>query len=205
MGRKVVSVVSKNLASELEKAVKASKGIVSTNIFKEFLLEQLLKEKNKWADIPSVAQQYFDDPKQAIKALKGGSAMFRGTPIETYGLCGMIYEEIQNRLKNKKLVKTDPGCAALNRVINDLLPILCAYIKQDYKKVKPSNTDLKRNPKLLKPEMTITRQIIINQCIERYRRLVMRDKKKFITWYNSQPHTKHQQQLGRLIIKKLLM
>ena len=98
-------------------------------------------------------------------------------------MCAIIHGQIQARLKNNKKLKEDPDYASLNRIVNDFLELLCTFMGQDYKKVKPNKTDLKANPKLLKPGMSINRQIIINRCIERYRRLAIKDKVKFLKWY----------------------
>lgn len=165
-----------------------TKGIVATKAFNDFLINELFKnygkkETKKWDPVAATAAQYYDDPAKAIAILKKGSNLFRTTPIETFSMCGVIRMEMDERIQKKDIN------ISINNIIDDELPVLCAYLGVDYNKVTPNKTLLKKNPKLLKPEMVIERQTIINRCLERYRRLAVRQRKVFQDWYNKQPQT----------------
>ena len=144
------------------------------------LLQMMEDDAMGWRDLPKIAMMFYDNPSEAIGVLRKGSTLFRQTPIESYVLCSIIYEEIERRKKDKKKLKIDPDYAALNRVVSDKLPALCACIGVDYKKVMSAKSDKVKKTKF----MTMDRQPIIDRCIERYRRLAVRQRRKFVTWYN---------------------
>ena len=181
----------KSRRRKLGKYKLGSKGIVATKAFNDFLLNEAYKRfgRNRtlqWDPVAATAAQYYDDPAKAIAILKKGSNLFRTTPIETFSMCGVIRMEMDERIQKKDIN------ISINNIIDDELPVLCAYLGVDYNKVTPNKTLLKRNPKLLEPEMTIDRQVIINRCLERYRRLAVRQRKVFQDWYSKQPQTRAQ-------------
>lgn len=133
-----------------------------------------------WKDLPNIAMMFYDRPTEAIDVLRKGSTQFRQTPIESYLLCSIIYEEMEKRLKNKKKLKVDPDYAALNRVVSDRLGDLCVYIGVKYNNVMMATNSKAKRTK----SMTMDRQQIIERCIERYRRLRIKKPKKFFDWYN---------------------
>ena len=133
-----------------------------------------------WKDLPKIAMMFYDRPTDAIDVLRKGSTLFRQTAIESFVLCSIIHEEIETRKKNKKKLKIDPDYAALNRVVSDRLGDLCGCIRVKYKNVMPAKSS---KVKLTK-SMTIDRQQIVDRCIERYRRLAVKQKRKFLNWYN---------------------
>ena len=147
------------------------------------LLQMMEEDAMGWKDLPKIAMMFYDNPTEAIGVLRKGSTLFRQTPIESYVLCSFIYEEIKRRSKDKKKLKIDPHYAALNRVVSDKLQNLCTCIGVDYNKVMPAKSDKDYGTKRTKFQ-TMDRQPIINQCIERYRRLALRQNKKFLNWYN---------------------
>ena len=144
------------------------------------LLQMMEEDAMGWKDLPKIAMMFYDRPTEAIDVLRKGSTLFRQTPIESYVLCSFIYEEIERRKKDKKKLKIDPNYAALNRVVSDKLRNLCACIGVDYNKVMPAKSSKAKRTKF----QTKDRQPIINQCIERYRRLALRQRGKFLSWYN---------------------
>ena len=169
---------------------KLRKGIAASTKGSKFLkekvktLHQMMEDDAMgWKDLPKIAMMFYDNPTEAIGVLRKGSTLFRQTPIESYVLCSFIYEEIKRRSKDKKKLKIDPHYAALNRVVSDKLQNLCTCIGVDYNKVMPAKSDKDYGTKRTKFQ-TMDRQPIINQCIERYRRLALRQNKKFLNWYN---------------------
>tara|TARA_R110000824_G_scaffold171937_2_gene349620 strand:- start:113 stop:640 length:528 start_codon:yes stop_codon:yes gene_type:complete len=143
------------------------------------LLQMMEDDAMGWKDLPNIARMFFDSPTEAIRVLRKGSSLFRQTPIESFMLCAVIHEEMKKRLKEKKKLKLDPDYAALNRIVSDKLSALCSYINVKYENVMAAkNSKVKRTK-----SMTIDRQQIIDRCIERYRRLAIKQKRTFLTWY----------------------
>ena len=73
--------------------------------------------------------------------------------------------------------------------VNMMLSDTINCINIDPNKVIPSKRNQRLHPKTAGkkwPGQTIPRQPIIDRCIERYRRLAIRDKRKFLTWYKKQ-------------------
>jgi len=167
--------------SKLRKGIAAStKGSKFIKEKAKTLLQMMEDDAMGWKDLPKIAMMFYDNPTEAIGVLRKGSTLFRQTPIESYVLCSIIYEEIERRSKDRKKLKIDPDYAALNRVISDRLRDLCPHIGIDYNKVMSAKSSEAKRTK----SMTIDRQQIIDRCIERYRRLALRQHKKFLNWYN---------------------
>ena len=144
------------------------------------LLQMFEDDAMGWKDLPKIAMMFYDRPTEAIDVLRKGSTLFRQTAIESFVLCSFIHQEIEKRKKEKKKLKIDPDYAALNRVVSDRLGDLCGCIGVDYKKVMPAKSSKVKRTKY----MTIDRQQIVDRCIERYRRLAVKQRNKFLTWYN---------------------
>ena len=167
--------------SKLRKGIAAStKGSKFIKEKAKTLLQMMEDDAMGWKDLPKIAMMFYDNPTEAIAVLREGSTQFRDTPIESYILCSIIYEEIERRKRDKKKLKIDPDYAALNRVVSDRLPDLCQHVKINYKHVMLAKTSKVKMTKF----MTIDRQKIIDRCIERYRRLRVKKPKKFFDWYN---------------------
>jgi|TARA_B100000315_G_C14456391_1_gene531599 hypothetical protein len=167
--------------SKLRKGIAAStKGSKSIKEKTKTLLQMMEEDAMGWKDLPKIAMMFYDNPTEVIGVLRKGSTLFRQTPIESYVLCSIIYEEIERRKRDKKKLKIDPDYTALNRVVSDKLQNLCACIG-----VKYNNVMLAKSSKAKRTiSMTMDRQQIIDRCIERYRRLAVRQNKKFVNWYN---------------------
>jgi len=167
--------------SKLRKGIAAStKGSKFIKEKAKTLLQMMEDDAMGWKDLPKIARMFYDNPSDAIGVLRKGSTLFRQTPIESYILCSIIYKETERRKEDKKKLKIDPEYAALNRVVSDRLPDLCQHVKINYKHVMPAKSSKVKMTKF----MTIDRQKIIDRCIERYRRLVVRKSRKFLAWYN---------------------
>ncbi len=167
------------------------KGIVATKQAKKFLknkaksLSEMMEEDALgWKDLSWIARMFFDTPADAIRAIRKGSALFRDFPMESYALCGHIYGELLLRKKQKKILKRDPNYSSLNRIVSDHLDVLCSYLNFNYANIEPSKSEIKSGVKR-KPNL-LPRQPIIDRCIERYRRLVLNNKKKFLIWWKLQ-------------------
>ena len=171
-----------------------SKGIAASKQGRKFLkdkakslAEMMEQDAMGWNDLPMIAKMFYDSPANAIRSLRKGSALFRDFPLESYALCGHIYGELLKRNKQKKFLKKDPNYNSLNRIVSDHLDVLCAYISINYANIEPSKSETKSGVK--SKQNLIPRQPIIDRCIERYRRLAVNNKRKFLAWWKLQHKT----------------
>ena len=121
------------------------------------------KKQQKW--FVESAMMLYDKPEDAHNVLRQGAKLFRQRDIRTFMLCEIIYK------KHKKNVK-------LRRTVDENLKELSPLIDVPYNKIDPSKSVM-RAKGLRSKKSNFGREVIINRIIEKYRRLVRDNPKKF--------------------------
>jgi hypothetical protein len=121
------------------------------------------KKQQKW--FVETAMMLYDKPEDAHNVLRQGAKLFRQRDIRTFMLCEIIYK------KHKKT-------KALRKTIDENLKQLSPLIDVEYNKIDPSKSVMRA--KGLKPKKSnFARDPIITRIVEKYRRLVQDNPKKF--------------------------
>tara|TARA_R100001126_G_C4864559_1_gene169439 strand:+ start:34 stop:492 length:459 start_codon:yes stop_codon:yes gene_type:complete len=121
------------------------------------------KKQQKW--FVEGAMMLYDKPEEALNILRQGSKLFRQRDIRTFMMCEIIHK------KKKKNVK-------LRRTIDENLKELSPFIDVPYNKIDPSKSVM-RAKGLRSKKSNFGRDVIISRIVEKYRRLVQKNPKKF--------------------------
>jgi len=132
--------------------------------------------RNRWGAVLRIAKTLFGTPGEAMDVLLRESTIFKTRDSETFILCAMIEKDMKTSKQ------------PLNKVIETNLEKYCPLISVDYNKVEKYTareiqkdfTKVERNK--------YPRQKIINRIVEKHRRLVKNNPKKFKDWINKNGH-----------------
>ena len=124
--------------------------------------------------IADLAEAAFDTPSDAHNALTKGQGLFKQRSVETFELCKIIFREAKKK-KNKK--------KKLRAIVNDNLKILAPLIDVPFSEIDHSKRD--KQQKGLKAKGSLDRDKVISRIVERHRRLVKKNPKKFKDYINN--------------------
>ena len=151
------------------------KPIQSDKSLKEMTLEDSVPIT--WNSLGETAKGLYDTPKDAHDILVKyyNKAIFKQTTPETFLLCELIEKK---RKKNK----------SLRSIIDENLAACCALIATPIEYIYPSKTYINQNPRWDKEKRFkkahLDRDKIINQIVEKHRRLVIKNKKVWKQYLN---------------------
>ena len=119
----------------------------------------------------------YDTPADAHKILTKGATLFRQRDASTYILCHLIYKEIKKK-KNKS--------KAMRNIIDINLEKYCnaGLVGVPYSQVDHSLTDLRKGKK--RKQGSEPRDKVLDRIVEKYRRLVINNPKKFKEYLKQQ-------------------
>ena len=124
--------------------------------------------------IADLAEAVFDKPSDAHNALTKGQGLFKQRSVETFELCKIIFREAKK--KKNKMKK-------LRAIVNDNLKILAPLIDVPFSEIDHSKRD--KQQKGLKAKGSLDRDKVISRIVERHRRLVKKNPKKFKDYINN--------------------
>ena len=127
--------------------------------------------QDTWDNLSNIAKQFYDTPAEAIEVLVKGSNEKIGNE-NRYILCCHI-ECDRAEKENKNL--------SLNALIDKNLEDYCMFIGVPYSDINPSVREFQTVPGT-RMNKKHSRQDIIDRIVEKHRRLVKNDPKKFNKW-----------------------
>ena len=143
------------------------------------LFEEDGQQLNRWdkgsrQHIANLAEAIFDTPSDAHNALTKGQGLFKQRSVETFELCKIIFREAKKK-KNKK--------KKLRAIVNENLKVLAPMINVPFAEIDHSKRD--KQQKGLKTKGSFDRDKVISAIVERHRRLVKKNPKKFKDYINN--------------------
>jgi hypothetical protein len=129
--------------------------------------------RDTWENLPNLAKELgYETPLDAMDVLIKGSRMSERDE-SSYILCCHI--EADHREKDNKDL-------SLNKLIDKNLESYCMFVGVPYSDINPSIRDFQTIPGTKMDSKKEPRQKIINQIVEKHRRLVKQKPKKFKKW-----------------------
>ena len=128
--------------------------------------------QDTWDNVFKMAKELYDEPIKAMDVLMRGSKMTEKDE-STYILCMHIENDWKEK-ENKDL--------ALNKLVDKNLESYCMFIGVPYANINPSIREVQTDANKKYDNKKKPRQDVIDQIVEKHRRLVKKKPKEFKKW-----------------------